>query len=212
VELSRILQNLATARPIFHSEADFQHALAWSLHNEYPGSEIRLEFRPFPEERFYLDIWCRGPDESLAIELKYLTRDLDVEVEGERFLLKNQGAQDLGRHDVIKDIVRVERITREVSGTRGYVIALTNDASYWKQSLRADTVDASFRLHEGRLLEGTLSWSELAGAGTTSKRTDPLALTGRYSIRWNQYSILGPGTARDFRYLQVTVGKERAEG
>lgn len=144
-----------------------------------PESEIRLEFRPFPEERFYLDVWCRSAEESFAIELKYLTRGLDIEVGGERFLLKNQAAQDISRHDVVKDIVRIERIVAEVPQTRGYVIALTNDPSYWKQSLRADTVDAAFRLHEGRLLEGSLMWSELAGAGTTNKRTDPLILRGR---------------------------------
>jgi hypothetical protein len=119
-------------------------------------SEVRLEFRPFPEKRFYLDICCRGPEQSLAIELKYLIRGLDVVVDGERFLLRNQAAQDISRHDVIKDIVRVERITSEVSGTRGYIVALTNDSSYWKQSLRADTVDAAFRLHEGGYSRGRL--------------------------------------------------------
>ena len=85
MDLNRILQSLAARRPIFHSEADFQHALAWELDNKAPGSEVRLEFRPFPEERFYLDIWLRGAGEALAIELKYLTRALDVEVNGERF-------------------------------------------------------------------------------------------------------------------------------
>lgn len=205
MDLAVIMQRLAAQRPIFHSEADFQHALAWQLHEELPESEVRLEFRPFPEERFYLDIWCRGRDEAFAIELKYLTRGIDLTVGGERFVLKNQAAQDISRHDIVKDIVRVERITAALPGTKGYVIALTNDPSYWKESLRAGTVDAAFRLHEGRTLQGTLVWSELAGGGTTKGRTEPLVLTGNYAIRWKDYSRVSPGTAGEFRYLQVAV-------
>jgi hypothetical protein len=205
MELNKILSGLASKRPIFHSEADFQHALAWELRNELPDAEITLESRPFPEERFYLDVWCRARGQAFAIELKYLTRGLDIEIRGERFVLKNQAAQDISRHDVIKDVVRIERIAREIPGTTGYVIALTNDASYWKRSLRAETVDAAFRLHEGRILEGTLTWAETAGAGTTHKRTEPLALRGTYSIKWEAYAHLGDGPAREFRYLQVAV-------
>lgn len=205
MELNKILSRLASKRPIFHSEADFQHALAWELQQEHPDAEIRLEFRPFPEERFYLDVWCRKKDGAFAIELKYLTRGLDAEVGGERFVLKNQAAQDISRHDVVKDVIRIERIAQELPGTTGHVIALTNDASYWKTSLRADTVDAAFRLHEGRVLEGNLTWGETAGAGTTYKRTEPLVLRGSYSIKWQPYSNLGAGPAREFRYLQVAV-------
>lgn len=82
VGLNEAMLNLASRRPIFHSEADFQHALAWELQKRFPDSEIRLEFRPFPHERFYLDVWCRSAEESFAIELKYLTRGLDIEVGG----------------------------------------------------------------------------------------------------------------------------------
>ena len=206
MELVQTLARLAMRRPIFHSEADFQHALAWELQKEWPTAEIRLEFRPFPEERFYLDIWCGRPEGSLAIELKYLTRGLDAVVNSERFLLKNQAAQDISRHDIVKDIVRVERIAAARPGTTGYVVALTNDASYWKESLRTSTVDAAFRLHEGRLLEGTLGWGANAGAGTTKNRTEPLSLVGSYSVKWQRYSRVGPGPASEFRYLMVGVG------
>ena len=78
VYLNETLSRLASRRPVFHCEADFKHPLAWELQNELTDCEIRLEFRPFPEERFYLDIWCRDQDQSFAIELKHLTRGLDV--------------------------------------------------------------------------------------------------------------------------------------
>ncbi|MDI3339318.1 MAG: hypothetical protein QJR03_02175 [Sphaerobacter sp.] len=99
IDLDAVLRGLAAERPLFHSEADFQHALAWKLHEAAPDAQMRLEFKPFPDERFYVDIWMRAASGSVAIELKYPTRVLSSTVAGESFLLKSQGAQDLLRYD-----------------------------------------------------------------------------------------------------------------
>src|SRR5664280_2719473 len=37
---------LAVGRPVFHSEADIQHAFAWELQRTHPAARIRLETRP----------------------------------------------------------------------------------------------------------------------------------------------------------------------
>ena len=64
---------------MFHSEADFQHALAWQIHEAAPESQVRLEVSVIPVEaqRMFLDIWL--PVEGIAIELKYKTRGLELE-------------------------------------------------------------------------------------------------------------------------------------
>lgn len=41
-----LLPGLAGERPVFHSEADFQQALAWAVHVAHPGLRVRLETRP----------------------------------------------------------------------------------------------------------------------------------------------------------------------
>lgn len=41
-----LMSQLAGTRPIFHSEADFQHALAWEIQNQHPQAAVRLEYRP----------------------------------------------------------------------------------------------------------------------------------------------------------------------
>ena len=43
----------ARDRPVFHSEADFQHALAWCIHEAIPDGGCRLEFKPFPANPIY---------------------------------------------------------------------------------------------------------------------------------------------------------------
>jgi hypothetical protein len=40
-ELEGVMRDVAAARPVFHSEADFQHALAWELQLRYPQAQIQ---------------------------------------------------------------------------------------------------------------------------------------------------------------------------
>ena len=44
LDISTLLAGLAESRKVFHSEADFQHAFAWHIHQKMPDSQIRLEF------------------------------------------------------------------------------------------------------------------------------------------------------------------------
>src|SRR6266511_25084 len=98
IDLPACLAALARERPLFHSEADFQHALAWYLHTLEPAARVRLEYRPFPDEALYLDLWIATPAQILALELKYFTRRLTVTVAGETYALRGQDAQDQHRY------------------------------------------------------------------------------------------------------------------
>jgi hypothetical protein len=63
---------LAATRPLFHSEADFQHAFAWQLHQQYPDARIRLE--TLARSGVRLDVFAVIGSRRVAIELKYLLR------------------------------------------------------------------------------------------------------------------------------------------
>jgi len=45
-DLASVMYELSVVRPVFHSEADFQHALAWQIHKQNSALKIRLEYRP----------------------------------------------------------------------------------------------------------------------------------------------------------------------
>ena len=196
LDIHALMDGLAERRPIFHSEADFQFALAWRIHKTLPDCEVRLEFKPFPSERMYLDVWL--PTECVAIELKYLTRELDIECNGERFVLAKQDAQDEGRYYTIEDIRRIERVVSKTRANAGLVIILTNDRSYWNSPPRKKpTKDAAFRIHEGRELNGKLAWQDGSGA---------ISLKGSYTMNWRDYSRLGAERNVRFRYLAIPVG------
>lgn len=206
IDVEAALSALAAQRPVFHSERDFQHALAWQIQLGHPEAQIRLE--PRPRRGIHLDLLIRLGERGTAIELKYLVAALHTTANGELFDLPQQSANDISRHDVIKDITRVEALLADGYADNGQVLVLSNDRSYWQQGTRTDTIDAAFRVHEGRVLTGNLSWAARASHGTTATRDTLLRLAGRYTCRWQDYSqvALTNGRVAQLRYLLVDVG------
>ena len=206
LDLNPLLAGLATKRPVFHSEADFQHALAWELHLMDPNINVRLEYRPpWMDRRQYIDIWVIQGDTETAIELKYKTKKMDISIAGEQFALQNQAAQDIGRYDFVKDIERLERVVAARRQVVGYAIILTNDSTYWSHPRRSDSVDSDFRIQEGRTLSGLLSWGAGASEGTRRGRTDAIQLANSYQLDWRDYSEVGNSKDMKFRYTTVQV-------
>ena len=163
-----------------------------------------MEYRPFSSENLYLDLWLSGI--GIALELKYATGRLDHDEGGETFSLRNQSAQDVRRYDVVRDVERLEKVSRLPHVRGGYAILLTNDAAYWTPPTRPpDTIDAAFRVHEGRTIGGRLAWSKRAGAGTTKGRQSAIEVSGPYDLRWRDYSTVEDGKNQRFRYLAVHV-------
>ena len=128
IKITDVLNELSKNRPVFHSEADFQHALAWRIHEKYPDFNIRLEKRVILNEKeIYFDIFIFKDNKIVAVEVKYKTKNLDTGVTSEKFSLKNQGAQDQGRYDFVKDISRLEKALETYCDSTGFAIFLTND-------------------------------------------------------------------------------------
>lgn len=210
IDIPEVMEALARQRKAFHSEADFQHAFAWELHLRQPEASIRLE-KPLRTDtkNLHLDFLIEHHDKSVAVELKYKTRSLKLNLDGEDFHLSSHSAQDLGRYDFIKDICRLEEITSAISDCEGWAILLTNDTAYWKTPQNTGTVDAAFRLTEGRILTGNLAWTDQASAGTKKNRERDLSVTGQHKLTWDDYSTVTSPRYSAFRYLAVKVPATR---
>jgi hypothetical protein len=206
LDIDGLMASLTDTRKVFHSEADFQHALAWRIQQAMPESQIRLEIDVLQVEhrRRYLDIWL--PVEGIAIELKYKTRGLELEQDHEPFVLRNQSAQTQGRYDFVRDIHRLELMRSQLKQCKaGYAVLLTNDSSYWKCPARRSPVDADFRIHDGREVSGVLAWATSAKPGTVKGRESPIAIHGSYRLRWQEYSSVPAKSYGSFRYLAVSL-------
>jgi len=208
IEIDQIMSNMARRRPVFCSEADLQHELAMELRLRKPDQQVRLEYPLGGDLRGAIDVLLLG-ERPLALELKYLCKGLVAEVNGEQFTLRQQSAHDIRRHDVCKDVARMEAFVQRTNYSAA-VLVLSNDPAYWQARRRSDTVDAPFDIAEAKELAGTLQWGARAGAGTTRGRDVPLQLTGRYPLVWRDYSDLGV-TAGRFRYLWIPVSAPGTE-
>jgi hypothetical protein len=203
VKIDDLMQSLAVRRPIFHSEADFQHEFAWQARVASPDLRVRLE-RPFPGRASgAIDIIFERSGAEHAIELKYLTRLYEGDCGGENFKLKNQGAQDVRSYDVCKDISRIEAFC-SAPGRIGSVVVLTNEPYYWKARLKVGTCAEAFDISGTGELAGELAWAEHTGAGTKKNREEPIMLTHRHSPEWKDYSEVSGKNGR-FRYFTLSV-------
>lgn len=199
------LETLRQSRPVFHSEADFQHALAWAIQMSDASARVRLETRPAPGMR--LDMLISRPDlgRHLVLELKYLTASWTGDVGSERFELLNQGAQDIRAYDVVKDVQRVEQFVGGQPGWSGVVLVLTNDPGYWSRPTHGRITNAdAFRIYEDQMISGNRAWGAATGAGTMKDRERAIYLHGEYRCRWSDYSVL-PGRKGRFRMLVIPI-------
>ena len=193
IDITAILNSLAKRRPVFHSEADFQHAFAWEINLARPNVNIRLEY-PVPTESkpYHIDVRIENKDEIVAVELKYKTVPVEFVIDGEPFRLKSHSARDQGRYDFIKDIQRLEHVAHAAENGKkftGYAILLTNDKSYWEKRDNPNTADAAFKIPDERTLNGHLNWTENTSAGTKKNREKEIELSGSYKVEWKNYKV-----------------------
>jgi hypothetical protein len=203
MHLHEILSSLSTKRPVFHSEADFQHALAWEIHLTNKSASIRLEQQISTEgQRVHIDLLVKNQTRHIAIELKYKTKHATITCGEEQFRLRNHSARDVGRYDFLKDIVRIEQYVATQPASEGYVVFLTNDQAYWQISNNSRAVDAAFRIHEGRNIHGEMAWGDGASDGTMLHREKAIQISGAYCLTWQDFSLV---EQHRFRYALIHV-------
>jgi hypothetical protein len=79
-DVERILAELSRERPLFHSEADFQLALAFKVQQLYPQLAVRMEKTEIVNnERLRVDVLAYNNGQVALMELKYPTRGLRIQ-------------------------------------------------------------------------------------------------------------------------------------
>ena len=208
-DISRPIESLKTSRKMFHSEADFQFALAWEIQRFFPEAKIRLEYCPTALPNMHIDILVELDNYLYPIELKYKTLEIFMQIDCESFNLKSHGAQDIGKYDCLFDIQRIELFQGKLPRFhQGFAVWLTNDPAYWSKPKRSNTIAEDFRLYDGTMKSGELAWASHAGAGTTRNRTDSIKLVGSYTIEWKEYSKISNERNGSFRYAINRVGSD----
>jgi hypothetical protein len=196
-EIRETLRGLSLERPVFHSEADFKHAFAWTIQQRLPEARIRLEV---PVEGVHVDAIVSTENSAQALELKYKTKAHKFTLGNEQFVLANHAAHPRNRYHFLKDICRIEALIQKHRIKMGWALMLTNEPLYWQTG--RSTVGSDFAINEGAEIEGTRRWHMTASEGTTKGIEEPLVFSGSYRLRWEVYSKFAP---QEIRYCLVEV-------
>ena len=210
--IETVLLALAKERKVFWSEADFQFAFAWKLkemfedRNPQSAINVRLERRDDALEKrddekklgdAYIDIWVEIDKMVYPIELKYKTIQCTLKDGSEEYKLKQHGTCDIGCYLYLKDVERIEHISKSLGDNfgKGYAIMLTNDHLYWdKPKTTPDTTAFSdFRIYDGRTIPAgqKLNWHPSSNSQPSwQKKMLPFTLIHGYTIDWKDYSNL----------------------
>lgn len=227
--IETVLLALANERNVFWSEADFQFAFAWKLkemfedRNPQSAINVRFERRVDALEKrddekksgdAYIDIWVEINEKVYPIELKYKTIQCTITYSSEEYKLKQHGACDIGCYLYLKDVERIEHISKSLGDNfgKGYAIMLTNDHLYWdKPKTSPDTTAFSdFRIYEERTIPAgqNLDWHPSSNKQPVwQKKLGSLTLTHNYTINWKDYSKLlnEEGKATPFKYSIIEI-------
>ena len=217
------ISKLNEKRKIFHSEDDLKLSLGITIKELFPEFEIRLEKPTIinmidvngkeSTVRAPIDIIVYDKNgESVPIELKYKTKKLDSEQNGELYNLTNHGATDIGRYSFRKDIYRIEQyLSNEVNSNVGFVFILTNENNYFDNNVGLkETFDKYFTCHQNGVFEKEYkgwnyskidkvkyrkennSWrynnQKKKHWTCTNDKSYVLELKNNYPIEWKEYS------------------------
>lgn len=234
--IESVLLALANERKVFWSEADFQFAFAWKLkemfedRNPQSAIEVRLERRAdalvqradAPEQGneiensgdIYIDIWVEIDKIVYPIELKYKTIKCIITDGSEEYKLKQHGACDIGCYLYLKDVERIEHISKSLGDNfgKGYAIMLTNDHLYWDKPKTSPDTTAfrDFRVYDWRKIVAgqKLNWHPSSNNQTGwQNKLLPFTLIHDYTINWKDYSKLlnEEGKAIPFKYSIIEI-------
>ena len=225
MNIENVIEKLRKERQIFHSEDDLKFAFAFAIKDLNPNVEVRLE-RPVETkmistkvEEYYqrtpIDILIIENKKIIPIELKYKTKDLQIEINNEEYILKNHLAWDIGRYSFRKDIYRIEQfLINNNHSEEGYVFILTNDLKYKKNISNSNNLDKNFSFHENCVLDRKFKeWNiENKNKGNWTKSKEYsfiLDLNNEYIINWKEYSKIENSTNNSivFEYCLFHIEK-----
>lgn len=220
--LNNVLENLkkylVKEDSVFFSETHLQ--LLFAMEVLKINEDGKAKFKCLPEypihlkaDKFEVDLLIQDltTNEYTIVEFKYKTLNTEAAsktvlsiptILGQNFEPKSHMAHDLGRYDVLHDLVRTRNIINNTSINvkNGFVIFITNDHNYWLNlSEKNYKYGTNFHLWDGRILNSgdVLDWVRPFDPKTGKpkditnsigkNRNTSIEICKKYPINWEDY-------------------------
>lgn len=227
LDIEDFFKNIGASQILLNNELHLQMLLAQHLQNkgyrifyEYlvPASSLNgIYLRKNKNgnlQEMYIDLVVSDEKgkEYIPIELKYKTRKLNQTAvifnkkQNGVDVLRDQGAQDLGRYGFWRDIYRLELVRNNYAAVRnGIALFVTNDPAYINNTNDPHVNYYDFHMKDGRTnVSGPLDWQN--NNSKIAKAHLGFTLAGTYDIQWTPIgSHSNPRSRADFSYCLVVV-------
>ena len=241
IDIKKLISSLQVKRKVFHSEDDLKLSFGMEILQNYGDCQVRLE-RPVNIEMIDWNnskLIARAPIDIVVIEnngdltpieLKYKTKKVQIDSDGETYQLTDHGAVDIGRYSFRKDMYRIEQYLNSHShSSSGYVLILTNDKAYFDADIsQKENYDKFFSFHNETIIkkkDNGWNYNKIINSDKFEKRAEDkrwwykdknklhwtctkelfykLDLRNDYKINWLDYSSF-PNTKFKFCLIKIT--------
>ena len=219
-DVLEILKNeLIKEDSVFFSEAHLQLLFAMEVLKINENGKPRFKCMPeYPihlgSDKYEIDLLIHDLEtkENTIIEFKYKTLNTKAAsktslsiptILGQNFQPKSHMAHDLGRYDVLHDLVRTRKVIDDASINvqNGFMVFITNDHNYWDtlKSGKTYKYGTNFHLFDDRKLKtgDKLDWERPIDPKTGEPtditnsigkgRTHLIEINKDYEVNWEDY-------------------------
>lgn len=241
-DVLEILKNeLIKEDSVFFSEAYLQLLFAMEVLKINENGKPRFKCMPeYPihlgSDKYEIDLLIHDLEkkENTIIEFKYKTLNTKAAsktslsiptILGQNFQPKSHMAHDLGRYDVLHDLVRTRKVIDDssINVQNGFMVFITNDHNYWK-AVKSDKTSTNnktykygtnFHLRDGRELKvgDELDWEHPIDSETKEPkditnsigkaRNSPIKICKEYKIDWEDYYRLKRCTNDEINLFRI---------
>lgn len=208
--ITKIMEEYATTGRVFFNEAHFQSEFTISLNKKLKGENYKLilEYSPkYKKYRVDLLVIDLKEEKRFIIEFKYVTKTAEIKVADGLFInLKYQGAYDVRRYQIWKDIHKLEDLTDHGKCDGGFFILITNADKLIKE-VPKDNLDSEFDISKGTHPSkiGGLYWS-YSSPKTEKRYPNKIPIRSQYTFNYSVYS--GSKPQSEFKYLVLKIKKK----
>lgn len=161
-------------------------------------------------ENYYIDLEKNiTSNESTDISISYRIGNFDNLIALELKFLKEQNSASSRRSiDCYIDIHRLEKLLIDNKIKKGYFILLTDAKSYTEKSKDPNSITSVFSLHDGHLIEGSISSNKKTATNSLSKKyNDRLYFEEKYPIEWTTFLHLTQ--SKNYYYTIIKVSNSQ---
>lgn len=218
--VKEILRELSNANySCFSSEAQLRDSFAICLVKKYPNCIVYPEYtqtipsgwRCSEKKYIYFDLLVEDKEtnETILFEFKYKTSQGEFNLNKFHIYLSDNSDATNGRYAIWRDIYRIETFTNLNKITKGFIVFVTNNSSYYYQSKKGYAFE--FSLAKGLHKAGNRNWVIPPNGNlnnideTYQKDTYPLITKNDYFFNYDNYSVINDISGKKHTFVQLIV-------